>query len=164
MLPARTTSPPNAFTPRYFGPESRPLREEPTPFLCAMRATSAELHVGDADFGERLPVAGVAAVTGAAGEAVDPDLGALAVPHHFDRHLRALHDRLPRVHLLAVAREQHAVEGHFAPRLGLELGELERDPGLGPELAAADRENGVGHGGRNSNRNLELRQIGRAHV
>src|SRR5207249_1077593 len=33
MLPAVTNSPVNAFTPRYFGPESRPLREEPTPFL-----------------------------------------------------------------------------------------------------------------------------------
>src|SRR5690606_22061861 len=36
MLPASTAWPPNTFTPRYFGLESRPLREEPTPFLCAM--------------------------------------------------------------------------------------------------------------------------------
>lgn len=28
--------PPKILTPRYFGLESRPLREEPTPFLCAM--------------------------------------------------------------------------------------------------------------------------------
>src|SRR2546422_5593797 len=82
MLPARTNSPPNAFTPRYFGPESRPLREEPTPFLCAMRATSAELHVGDADFGERLPVAGVAAVTGAAGGGGGSGLWAPSLPPH----------------------------------------------------------------------------------
>src|SRR5689334_13002296 len=33
MLPAVTNSPPKRFTPRYFGWESRPLREEPTPFL-----------------------------------------------------------------------------------------------------------------------------------
>src|SRR2546422_10961972 len=116
MLPARTNSPPNAFTPRYFGPESRPLREEPTPFLCAMRATSAELHVGDADFGERLPVAGVAAVTGAAGEAGDPGLGAPAVPDHFDPPLRGLHDQLPPVRFLAVAPAQHAGPSDFSPR------------------------------------------------
>src|SRR5690606_12487632 len=36
MLPASTAWPPKIFTPRYFGLESRPLREEPTPFLCAM--------------------------------------------------------------------------------------------------------------------------------
>ncbi len=33
MLPATTFSPPNFFTPRYFGLLSRPLRDEPTPFL-----------------------------------------------------------------------------------------------------------------------------------
>src|SRR5690606_2571078 len=36
MLPASTAWPPKILTPRYFGLESRPLREEPTPFLCAM--------------------------------------------------------------------------------------------------------------------------------
>src|SRR3989442_10387707 len=107
MLPARTNSPPNAFTPRYFGPESRPLREEPTPFLCAMRATSAELHVGDADFGDRLPVAGVAAVTGAAGGAGDSDLWAPGVPHHFYRHPRAPPDPPSPRPLLARAPHQH---------------------------------------------------------
>src|SRR5690606_34333306 len=33
MLPASMAWPPYIFTPRYFGLESRPLREEPTPFL-----------------------------------------------------------------------------------------------------------------------------------
>src|SRR2546425_10052613 len=124
------------------GRSRRPSYE---PFVTSL---SLQLHVRDADLRERLAVAGVAAVTRAAGEAVDPDLRALAVPHHFDRHLGALHDRLARVHLLAVAREQHAVEGHLGPRLGVELGELERDPRLGPELTAADRKNGIGHGPR----------------
>src|SRR5690606_9002930 len=39
MLPASMAWPPYIFTPRYFGLESRPLREEPTPFLCAMAAS-----------------------------------------------------------------------------------------------------------------------------
>src|SRR5438105_7101491 len=36
MLPARTASPPNFFTPRRFDSLSRPLRDEPPAFLCAM--------------------------------------------------------------------------------------------------------------------------------
>src|SRR5690606_8836769 len=36
MFPARTASPPNFFTPRRLDSESRPLRDEPPAFLCAM--------------------------------------------------------------------------------------------------------------------------------
>src|SRR6476469_2407343 len=36
MLPARTCSPPNFFTPRRLLSLSRPLRDEPPAFLCAM--------------------------------------------------------------------------------------------------------------------------------
>src|SRR5580765_6179538 len=38
MEPAGTVSPPNAFTPRRFELESRPFRDEPPPFLCAIRS------------------------------------------------------------------------------------------------------------------------------
>src|SRR6516164_4328365 len=40
MLPARTGSPPNFFTPSRWPGESRPLREEPPDFLCAMGSSS----------------------------------------------------------------------------------------------------------------------------
>src|SRR5438270_11155180 len=36
MLPARTDCPPNFFTPRRLLSLSRPLRDEPPAFLCAM--------------------------------------------------------------------------------------------------------------------------------
>src|SRR6202035_634262 len=36
MLPASTASPPNFLTPRRWPGESRPLRDEPPDFLCAM--------------------------------------------------------------------------------------------------------------------------------
>src|SRR5262245_46086587 len=36
MLPASTFSPPNFFTPRRLDSESRPLRDEPPAFLCAI--------------------------------------------------------------------------------------------------------------------------------
>src|SRR5207302_7964348 len=37
MEPAVTTWPPKTLTPRFWGFESRPLREDPPPFLCAIR-------------------------------------------------------------------------------------------------------------------------------
>ena len=36
MVPVRTTSPPKRLTPRYCGLLSRPFRDEPCPFLCAI--------------------------------------------------------------------------------------------------------------------------------
>src|SRR5690606_16737366 len=41
MLPARTRSPPNFFTPRRLDSESRPLRDEPPAFLCAIVVSCA---------------------------------------------------------------------------------------------------------------------------
>src|SRR3954470_7461517 len=62
MLPARTASPPNFFTPRRLLSLSRPLRDEPPAFLCAMTNYFA--------FGDFLtaPLAGAAFF-------VDPDSG-----------------------------------------------------------------------------------------
>src|SRR5207342_1330080 len=48
MLPARTVSLPNFFTPRRFDSESRPLREEPPAFLCAIAENSYFLALGAA--------------------------------------------------------------------------------------------------------------------
>src|SRR5438128_2574145 len=144
MLPARTNSPPKRFTPRYCAFELRPLREEPTPFLCAI-VSSADLHVLDLHFREPLPVARMAPEPCTTREPIDLDLPVLAVPHHLGRHLSASHDRLAGLHMLAVARQQDLVERDLAPRLGLEQGDLDRDPRLGPVLVAAGGEDGVGH-------------------
>jgi sulfite reductase (NADPH) flavoprotein alpha-component len=43
--PGVTASPPYRFTPRYWGLESRPLRVEPPPFLCAMSRPYAWMPV-----------------------------------------------------------------------------------------------------------------------
>src|SRR3989442_6747029 len=157
MFPARMNSPPKRFPPSYCAFELRPLREEPTPFLCAM-VSSADLHVLDLHFRERLPVAGVPPEPSAAREPVDLDLLVFAVPHHLGRHLRSPDGRLPGVYVLAVARQQHVVESDLAPGIGLEQWHLDRDPWLGAELAAAGGEDRVGHEGRNSNRRLSFRQ------
>src|SRR5262245_63859076 len=46
IAPAETVSPPNAFTPSRFEVESRPLRDEPPPFLCAMVRRGYQLVLG----------------------------------------------------------------------------------------------------------------------
>src|SRR3954452_8750107 len=56
ISPPETVCPANTFTPRRLALESRPLRLEPSPFLCAIGSLAPE--VGDADAGEPLPMAG----------------------------------------------------------------------------------------------------------
>src|SRR5438445_13661486 len=74
------------------------------PFL--MRHGSPDLHVLDLDLGEILPVPCPAPVPGAARKPEDPDLLALAVPHHLRCPLGPTPHRLPRLHRLAVAAPQ----------------------------------------------------------
>src|SRR5438034_11668293 len=81
-------------------------------------------------------------------EPVDLDLLALAVAHDLGRDLGALHHRFPRLYVLAVAREQHAVERHLAPGLRLEQRDLDRDSRLGAKLGATGREDGIAHRAR----------------
>src|SRR6202795_2841459 len=54
MEPPVTSSPPNRLTPRRCEFESRPLREEPCPFLCAMACLPGDR--GDLHLGEGLTV------------------------------------------------------------------------------------------------------------
>src|SRR5256885_5423585 len=103
----------------------------------------------------------VAAVAAAPREAIDLDLLGLAVSHDLGGHLRPLHHRLPRVHLLAVAREQDLVERHLAPGLGREQRDLDGDPGLGAELRATGGENGVGHWARKLKRGIRIVKLWR---
>src|SRR5207248_6560230 len=56
ISPPVTVWPANTFTPRRLALESRPLRLEPRPFLCAIAASASDLR--DADAGELLPMAG----------------------------------------------------------------------------------------------------------
>src|SRR5882762_8959484 len=116
----------------------------------------ADLHVGDFDFGEVLPVPSVAAIAGAAREPEDPDLLVLAVPHDLGSDLGTLDVWLAALHFLPVARDQHVVERHLVARLRIEQRDLDRDSRLGPKLTAAGRENRVTHRARNLNRHLGL--------
>src|SRR5437762_1728607 len=117
---------------------------------------SADLHVGDSDLGEILPMTGVAAITGATGKAENPDLLVLAVTHDLGGHGRSLEQRRAGLNLLAVARCEHAIERHLIARPGREERDFDRDSRLRAELATARRENRVAHRARNLNRDLGL--------
>src|SRR2546427_13051064 len=80
-----------------------------------------------------------------------PDILALvacAWAHDLSGHLAAFHHWFPRLHVLAVAREQHAIERHLAPGLRLEQRDLDGDSRLGAELGATGREDGITHRAR----------------
>src|SRR3954469_16207885 len=85
ISPALTTWPPKRFTPRRWAFESRPLRDDEAPFLCAM-SSSALRDVADHDAGQGLTVPLPLVVAGLVLELVDVDLRALAVPDDLARH------------------------------------------------------------------------------
>src|SRR6267143_1120012 len=118
--------------------------------------SSADLHVGDLDLGEVLPVPSVATIAGTAGKPKDFHLLVLAVPQHLGGDLGTLDVWLAALHFLAVARDQHVIERHLVPGLGVEQRDLDRDSRLGPELTATGRENRVTHRARNLSRGLGL--------
>src|SRR4051812_6755703 len=86
MLPGITASPPNFLTPRRLPAVSRPLRELPPAFLCAMMDApgrrSGDRDVADAHDRQQLPVAVAAAIVLAAALLEDDDLLApCLLPH-----------------------------------------------------------------------------------
>src|SRR5437899_11682361 len=111
--------------------------------------SSADLHVGDLDFGEVLPVPTVAAIPGAARKPENPDLLVLAVPHDVGGDLGALQVRRAALDLLAVARDEHVIERRLVPRLGFEQWDLDRDARRGADMAASGSENRVTQSARN---------------
>src|SRR3954462_4141509 len=78
ISPALTTWPPKRFTPRRCALESRPLRDDEAPFLCAM-SSSALRDVADHDAGQGLTVPLPLVVARLVLELLEWDLRALAV-------------------------------------------------------------------------------------
>src|SRR5215217_8832015 len=85
ISPALTTWPPKRLTPRRWAFESRPLRDDEAPFLCAMSG-SALRDVADHDAGQGLTVPLPLVVAGLVLELVDVDLRTLAVLDDLTRH------------------------------------------------------------------------------
>src|SRR5690606_15499484 len=80
ISPALTTWPPKRFTPRRCAFESRPLRVDDAPFLCAISA-SPLLDAGDLQARELRAVAHAALVAGLVAVVLDADLRAAQVGH-----------------------------------------------------------------------------------
>src|SRR5271165_3738800 len=94
MFPATTASPPNFFTPRRRPSVSRPLRDDPPAFLCAMGRFSCSGGDGsDAQHGHVLAVAVLAAAILPAALLEDDDLVQPVLRDHGRGHRGAGHDR-----------------------------------------------------------------------
>src|SRR5712664_3946761 len=122
MLPAVTNCPPKRFTPSIWGLESRPLRELPTPFLCAI---ALDLDLGDTHRRHRLAMPAMPPVVLPPLELDDQDLVALALRHHLPDHLGCGQRLRLHRHLPLVVDEEH-------------LGELDRRPLVLPEALDLD--------------------------
>src|SRR6478735_10768666 len=85
ISPALTTWPPKRFTPRYCAFESRPLRVDDAPFLCAI--AQPLLDAGDLDAGELRAVALALLVPGLVLELLDDDLRSALVADDLGGHL-----------------------------------------------------------------------------
>src|SRR3954469_11581143 len=117
ISPPVTVWPANTFTPRRCACESRPLRLEPRPFLCAicgfllLRGGLAREHLDVRDLEHRLlgAVAGPALVAALRLELADPDLLAALVSAH-DRLDLDLREAI-RVEDGVVRAEQQRLEG-----------------------------------------------------
>src|SRR3954454_21917526 len=124
ISPALTTWPPKRFKPSRWALESRLLREDEAPFLCAMSA-SALRDVADHDVGEGLTVPLTLVVAGLVLELVDVDLRALAVPDDLTGHGHLGQGRRIAGDGVAVDQEQGR-EGDGVARLTSET--VDREP------------------------------------
>src|SRR5919106_1395689 len=88
ISPPVTVWPANTFTPRYFGLESRPLRLEPRPFLCAIASLLPDLR--DSQPGQLLAVTRAAPVAPLGLELEHPQLLAALVADDLRLHGREL--------------------------------------------------------------------------
>src|SRR2546422_822811 len=127
MLPAATSCPPKRLTPRRFDCESRPLRELPPAFLCAMACLSPQhrclclRNTGDLDFGVGLTVAPEPFRVLAPAQLENHHFLAEAVSDNLRFHRGAFHHRGSDTERLTVTDEEDLVEHEFAAHGGGEL-------------------------------------------
>src|SRR5713101_3068521 len=135
MLPAATICPPKRLTPSRFDWESRPLRELPPAFLCAMvgpyspTRRSGFRDPGDLDLGVALPMAAVSLGILAPAQLEGHYFLGQSVGHDFRLDRCALYDRISDLERLPAPDEEHFVEHQFAAHVGRKLLDLEFLPG-----------------------------------
>src|SRR4051794_7337468 len=155
ISPPVTTWPANTFTPRRLGFESRPLRLEPRPFLCAIGGRllvgllRARLALGLAadrrhpDAGELLAVAGAALVAALGLELEHAQLGAAQVAEHLglDGHAVEVAAELG----IAVAGDEQRLEIDRGALVGGQALDEQGRALLDAVLLAAGLDDCVGH-------------------
>src|SRR4051812_21757 len=145
ISPAFTTWPPKRFTPRRCAFESRPLRVELAPFLCAMSVCpSALLDAGDLDPRELLAVALALLVAGLVLELLDDDLLAAEVAEDLSGH-DDLRQRGRVVRDRVTVHEQHRGEGDIAVLARFDAVESDDRADLDLLLTPAGAHNCVNH-------------------
>src|SRR4051794_37454522 len=144
ISPPVTVWPAKTFTPRNLGLESRPLRLEPSPFLCAMCSSAPDR--GDADARQLLPVPRAALVPALGLELEHAQLRTALVRDDLRGHGGG-RERRGLEHGVAVAgQEQRLQRDRGADIVGQPLDE-QRLALLDAVLLAAGLDDCVGHGG-----------------
>src|SRR5918995_240853 len=142
ISPPVTVWPAKTFTPRYFGFESRPLRLEPRPFLCAIASLLPDL--GDAEPRELLAVARAAPVAALGLELEHAQLLAALVADDLGLHRRG--GQLGGVeHRVAVAGQQQRGQLHGGAGIVGQALDQQGLPLLDAVLLTAGLDDCVGH-------------------
>src|SRR5690625_2552511 len=127
MLPAVTACPPKSLTPRRRPAESRPLRELPPAFFCAIASVSsaADGDVSDADARQILTMPQGTAIVLAALLLEDGDLLAASLLHDLCAHHGAGHGRRTDGHAVVATHQEHLFELQAGPSLSGQALDLE---------------------------------------
>src|SRR5215469_16620838 len=127
MLPGRTISPPNFLTPSRRPALSRPLRDEPPAFLCAICRSCRRLRtrcardIGNAQYGLLLAVSFLAPVIVPSLLLKDDDFGRPRLLNHCCADRSAVDKRRAGRDLGTFAHHQYLAELHCSARLARKL-------------------------------------------
>src|SRR3990172_4693766 len=127
--PPLTVSPPNAFTPSRWELLSRPFRELPWPFLCAISPSTFDCF--DAERGVRLAMPFRASVALALLLLEHQHLGSAILGRHRRRHRDPVDVGPAEGNLPVTAHEHHPVETYFLSHFGSKPLDVERLSGHG---------------------------------
>src|SRR5258706_8935308 len=143
ILPARTVSPPKTFTPRLWPWLSRPLRELPPAFLCAIRAIPPLGYFKDFERRLQLAVAALPAVALAPLHFKDQDLFRLALVHDLRRDFDVRESRRADFDLAVAAGHEHVGEHNPIADLARQTLDLHHVSGRDAVLLAAGPDNHI---------------------
>jgi hypothetical protein len=146
MLPARTVSPPNTFTPRLCPWLSRPLRELPPAFLWAIEFSfGLRFDCGDLQSCLILAVTLLAAITLSSFLLEDQYLLCSSLTDNLARNLRIGYQRRANLDLAVATDEQHIGQRHRVAHRTRELLDFDKVPFGHAVLLPAGSDDGILH-------------------